>query len=286
MPSDTAFDRDAYDRLYAEFSKIAKEELDRHLKDNEAAIQAANREMWAAWGPQFDALAAKQQAARERRDYKAVESIQAQIDALNAKFAPVQAALQKAIGETRNKIALDRQMLQQEYELAVLEASERGLKLGTNMREAYQRINANLAEANAEFEAGMQTLRGMINQLNHPGLWRSSEYMGGIIGGGYSGPARQIREGSYEFIGAPGHLVGALAAAEEQERKLKDDLQRLNEIDSFERKLYASTVRSLPMPIVILNLSLPKDSGGAETAIFSSDQGEHGEQILQCSAAW
>lgn len=240
VPSDSAFDREAYERLYEEFSKIAKEELDRHLKANEESIQAANNAFWAAWSPQFDALAAQEKAAYDRGDENAIKAIQAQRVALNDRFAPVQAAHGKAVQETRAKVAADRELLWKEYQIVQLEAEERGLKIGTSIRQSYQRINEKLTAANTEFGTGMQTVRAMINKLNYPGLWRSTDFMAGSLGAGYSGPARQIREGTYEFSGAPGHLSGAIAAAEEEERKLKNDLEFLNEIDALERKLYAT----------------------------------------------
>lgn len=240
VSSDSAFDQAAYDRMYEDFSKVYKKEREDHLKANDDAIGAATKAMYDAWNPQFEALGSQLEAARARSDWKAFESIQAQIDRLSAQFAPVQAAHQKAVQETKQKVAADRALLDKEMEMAGVEASERGAKLGATMMETYKRINEKIAAANAELESGRKALLAMIKTLNNPGLWRNSDPGAGASGIGYGGPVRQIKEGTYEFIGGPGHLAGALTAAEEEERKLKDDISRLSEIDNFERKMYAA----------------------------------------------
>jgi hypothetical protein len=242
-PSKTGFDKATYEQWSNDYGPAVKKELERFVKANEDAIQAAGKTMWDAWGPQFAALQSQLDAAYKRGDNDAVRSINQQLQALNDRFAPVQAAFGKAVGETRTKMALDQQLLQKEWELLSIEAAERGAKFGGAISEAYKKINERLAVANAELGIGLQTLRQNLLKLNYPSLWRGGGVQigtGGSLGGGYSGPARQLRDGEYEFFTGPGHLAGALAAAEEEARKLREDMTHLNELDAFERKLYSS----------------------------------------------
>lgn len=284
-PSNAGFDKDAYDRLYEEFSKKYREETVRHTKANEDAIQGAGKAMWDAWGPQFDALTAAESAAYKRGDDKAIAAIRHQFEALNDRFSPVQAAFGKAVQETRKKMAADRQLLDKEIELAGIEASERGLQFGTRMRQTYQSINEKLAAANAEFGTGMQLVRQMVAKLNFPGLWRYNSTGAGILGGGYSGPARQLKDGSYEFITGPGHLSGAMATAEEELRKVKDDLSYLSQIDALERKTYASYRQVVTNAFSDFKAATPERIRVVhKPAIFSADQGDNLNNSLSWSA--
>ncbi len=239
-PSKSGFDKEAYERMYNEYGPAVAKELKRFSETNEAAIQAAGKAMWAAWGPQFDALSTQINAAFKRGDHRTVEALNNQLAALNARFAPVQQAHAKAVSEARTKMALEEQLLGTEYTLATLEATERGAKFGMRIVEAYKSINDQLSKANTELGLGLKILRENIHKLNYPGLWRHAGSIAGAIGGGYSGPAEQLRKGEYEFFVGPGHLSGAIANAEEEERKLKADLEKLSELDSAERKLYAA----------------------------------------------